>query len=164
MAHPSYPIEWSEDETLDMIECARHGEMDELLSYLERGMDVNYVDKYNNTALHKASANGHLDIVKLLVDTYKAKSIPNQSGNTPLNWAVQNRHKEVVRFLLAEAGGTDAHHTNEFGKDALSEAVSRGDEQTAQIILCYTCGDTDTTDTLPCQPVVESDEVFNEAA
>ena len=47
----------------------------------------------------QASANGHGGCVDLLI-TAGAKHLDNDSGNTPLHWAVQNKHIDLVKTLL----------------------------------------------------------------
>jgi len=46
----------------EVIACARFGELDELKSYIDQYSAAYLVEKdeYGNTALHMASANGHL--------------------------------------------------------------------------------------------------------
>jgi ankyrin repeat protein len=50
-------------------------------------------------ALHYAAANGHVECVRLL-RAHGMAHVTNDSGNTPLHWAVQNNHTAVVTFLL----------------------------------------------------------------
>ena len=39
---------------LEILECARYGEHEELREYISQGGDVNWCDGNGNTALHKA--------------------------------------------------------------------------------------------------------------
>ena len=39
---------------LEILECARYGEHEELRAYVNQGGDVNWCDINGNTALHKA--------------------------------------------------------------------------------------------------------------
>ncbi|KAF2646729.1 ankyrin [Massarina eburnea CBS 473.64] len=92
------------------------------------------VDPYTkNTALHYAAANGHVDIIKLLVPTNtttvtKPPSTPasglinatNDSGNTALHWAALNGHLESVKLLVQ--AGADVTIINKAGHDAVFEA------------------------------------------
>ncbi|CAJ0839475.1 12303_t:CDS:2 [Entrophospora sp. SA101] len=71
-----------------------------------------YKDEFGNTALHMASANGHIEIVKFIIDTICSSSTnddfsigtlinsQNNSGNTPLHWSALNGHLDVVEILL----------------------------------------------------------------
>lgn len=53
------------------------------------------------TALHLASANGHVSVVaRLLADHRLNASIVDVNGNTALHWASYAGHGEVVRHLM----------------------------------------------------------------
>ncbi|KAF2280018.1 ankyrin [Westerdykella ornata] len=82
-----------------------------------------------NTALHYAAANGHVDVLKLLLpsDSRKGTAPPsspvnaiNDAGNTPLHWAALNGRLDCVK-LLVEAGA-DVTIINKAGHDAVFEA------------------------------------------
>ncbi len=68
------PLSVEEGEEIDMsyeeflIYSARIGEIDDVKQMLEEETDVNTVDQATgNSALHMACANGHTDIVRLLL-------------------------------------------------------------------------------------------------
>eukprot|EP00922_Rhytidocystis_sp_ex-Travisia-forbesii_P017471 GHVS01026044.1.p1 GENE.GHVS01026044.1~~GHVS01026044.1.p1 ORF type:complete len:281 (+),score=100.31 GHVS01026044.1:67-909(+) len=59
------------------------------------------VDSNGSTGLHLAAANGHVEIVRLLLQLCPAlAAAANNAGNFALHWAVQNRHTDVVKVLL----------------------------------------------------------------
>jgi uncharacterized protein len=68
------------------------------------GADVNYVDdEYRSTPLGYAARWGHVEMVKLLLDS---GADPNKSGapwSTPLSWA-RRKHHARVETLLLDAG------------------------------------------------------------
>jgi ankyrin repeat protein len=45
----------------EFLACARYGDYEDVKEFLEtvRNMNILYKDKFGNTALHMASANGH---------------------------------------------------------------------------------------------------------
>jgi len=51
-------------------------------------------------ALFFAAANGHLEIVKMLLEKDADPTLANAGGNTALHWACLNGHAEVVRALM----------------------------------------------------------------
>jgi len=88
-----------EDDGLELLECARYGEDDELKQLLEKGVPPGFADSQGTTALHRAAANGHLACVKVLAAA-GCPHVANASGNLPLHWAVQQGHVAVVKALL----------------------------------------------------------------
>lgn len=50
-----------------LILSAREGDIEAVAECLENEVDVNHSDEDGNTALHMASANGHLPLVKYLI-------------------------------------------------------------------------------------------------
>ena len=54
-----------------------------------------------NTALHMASANGHMRVIRFLLSV-KASPILNDSGNSPLYWAIQTKQRGAALLLLGQ--------------------------------------------------------------
>ena len=59
--------------------------------------------KAENEFLIGASLNGHIEIIKILIE-HKEVNInqKDKSGYTALHWASRNGHKEIVKLLLTE--------------------------------------------------------------
>ncbi|KAG5513717.1 hypothetical protein PMAC_000755 [Pneumocystis sp. 'macacae'] len=107
--------------------AARFGDLKTIQKLPLSLIDLFQQDENGNTALHMASANGHLNIVQFLLshlsekdDKSKYISIQNKQGNTPLHWASVNGHLEVVSELVK--GGADLHIQNYAQKTPLSDA------------------------------------------
>lgn len=49
--------------------------------------------------LHFASWEGHLEIVKLLLEKGAKINIKDQYNETPLHYAIKNNHLEVINFI-----------------------------------------------------------------
>jgi ankyrin repeat protein len=109
--------------------AARSGHTPVAAYLIGRGAKVNAADGLGWTPLHLAALAGHLDVVKLLVENgadteAKTAAIPESSGalpgsppsvpgspaeppktypaipaRTPLDWAVEKKHAEVVAYL-----------------------------------------------------------------
>eukprot|EP00050_Salpingoeca_kvevrii_P011696 m.17321 g.17321 ORF g.17321 m.17321 type:complete len:499 (-) comp3580_c0_seq2:130-1626(-) len=118
----------------ELLECARYGELPEMLELLDAGVPVDFQDESGNTALHRACANGHVEIVDALV-ARGARHLANATGNFPLHWAVMNKAVPVVKKLFAAYPDIDVLATNSFGKSCLTEAFNAQEQAILTIIL-----------------------------
>lgn len=90
-----------------------------------------------NTALHMACANGHLNIVELLLlrdSELTLHLVQNASGNTPLHWAASNGKIKVVKRLL-QLPGVDVLLKNKAGRSILTEGFSSNVEAVIAALL-----------------------------
>lgn len=128
----------------DFLLACRYGELDQVLASISGQKSLNssarddpfsYRNMAGNTALHMACANGHVEIVKILLDNSSLLAVnsANNEGNTALHWASLNGHEEIVKLLLSK--GADADVVNKSGRNALSEAQSRGFEGITILLL-----------------------------
>ncbi|WP_353280584.1 ankyrin repeat domain-containing protein [Wolbachia endosymbiont (group B) of Cyclophora punctaria] len=79
-----------------------------------------------STLLHIAAYNGHLDIVKYLVDEKKVS--PDQKANDGINalhWAALNGHLDIVKYLVDEKKVSPDQKAND-GRTALHWAALNG--------------------------------------
>lgn len=76
---------------------------DEMVEYMiEKGADVNAVDKDGSTPLMEAIPNGHKAIVDLLIKHGAKVDVENRHGDTPLSTAERRKHEEIQQRLKEE--------------------------------------------------------------
>lgn len=66
---------------------------------LDRGADPNATQPGGWTALHQAAANGNLDLCRVLLKRKAKRSPMADDRSRPLDFAIENRHHEIVRLL-----------------------------------------------------------------
>merc|ERR1712224_622881 len=105
---------------LNLAASAGHVEVVKCL--LSAAADVNTVNKFDQTALHKAAFEGHTAIVRILLTMDGIDlNAKNEHGMTPLHWAAVKDRVEVARDLLAAGAHMDI--ADESGKTAADLAV-----------------------------------------
>lgn len=80
--------------------------------YNESPERIEITDDNGNTALHLASANGHLCVVDFILQHGGDINAQNNSGDTPLHEAVRNVQTTIIDFLLKHEA--DSSLLNEF--------------------------------------------------
>ena len=84
---------------------------------------------YDSFALRYAAANGHLEVVKILLPV----SDPRANGSQALQWAAENGHLEIVKLLLpvSDPKANDS--------EALQAAALKGHLEIGRVIEEYVC-------------------------
>ncbi|KAK7415687.1 ankyrin repeat-containing protein [Neonectria punicea] len=114
-------LKLTEEEIDDLIYFSRAGEKDELIETLKGLADREKVtpaevvaaaqDDAKSTCLHMATGNGHLDVVRYLVQCFESRPKEekqafldegNEHGNTGLHWAALGGHLDTVKFLVEQ--------------------------------------------------------------
>lgn len=131
-----------EEAQMEWMDSCRYGDVDIVRALAEHFPPsqpalVEFVHPdTGNTGLHMASANGHTNIVKLLVKQYGHLVTKNSSGNTPLHWAAANGHASVVQFWTSQSIlEVDVLEKNNFGRSALTEGFSSEKEDVVKALL-----------------------------
>ncbi len=119
----------SDANTLLMI-AVRDNHPDMARRLLDLKARVDPRNRYGETALMLAAANGDLELVKLLVD--RGAKI-NLSGWNPLIYAAWRSQTEVVRYLLDKGADIDAAAPS--GVTALMMAARSGHFETVKLLL-----------------------------
>ena len=90
-------------------------------------------DLSGNSALHLCSANGHTDIVQVLLDHKAPIDSTNLSGSTPLHYASLTGNLDVVKVLIQK--GAKPVIENKYGKTALDEAHNGKHSDIAKFLI-----------------------------
>ena len=88
----------------EFLDGATLGALDEVKLFVQAGMSVGTVSFGGWTALHLASANGHLEVVRFLVEQEASIVGETENGNTALDLAVRAGHTDVARYLESVGG------------------------------------------------------------
>ena len=76
--------------------------------YLNNGGDVNSIDEYNETLLHKAARIGDIEAAKYLIEKGANINSIDADGGTPLHYAACNAHLETVKLLIDNGANINA--------------------------------------------------------
>ena len=96
------------DKKAKLIQASEKGDFTDVQAMLTDGADINATEVREDngvyvrglTALMMASANGHTEIVKLLLDKGADVNVKNTYGITALFTASVHGHTEIVKLLL----------------------------------------------------------------
>jgi hypothetical protein len=121
----------AQDESPLMISALK-GQFDLASRLIERGADVN---KPGWTPLHYAATNGHVAVIRLLLDKHAYIDAAAPSGTTPLMMAAHYGTPEAVKVLLDE--GADPMLKNLQGLSAIDFANRAGRKESAELIAAF---------------------------
>jgi len=89
-----------------LFEAVRKGDLAAATAALDHGADVNAKFRYGSTALFKAAERGNASVVKLLLDRGADVKVEDTFYHaTAFTWALDGKHVEVIKLLLAKGGG-----------------------------------------------------------
>ncbi|KAK6471060.1 glutaminase kidney isoform [Huso huso] len=85
---------------VNLLFAAYSGDVSALRRFALSAMDMEQKDYDSRTALHVASSEGHVEVVRFLVEECKVNPfMKDRWDNSPLDDAVQFGHQEVVKIL-----------------------------------------------------------------
>lgn len=90
---------------------------------IAKGAEVNAKDKSGETPLHRAAADGKLEVAALLIAKGADVKAKRNDGKTPLHVAAERAHKEIYDLLIAK--GADAADKDDKGQaPQMADSVS----------------------------------------
>ncbi|RLN88630.1 hypothetical protein BBJ28_00018053, partial [Nothophytophthora sp. Chile5] len=120
--------------TCTLCHCPQKaGRVRDVQGALEYGEDADERDGDGWTPLTTAAADGHVEILTLLLQFNASIDAPNQWGETALSRAVFGGHLEAARILLDYGAAVDL--ADEDGDTPLIVAAIRGHVDVAQLLL-----------------------------
>ena len=81
------------------MRASLNGDIAQVRAMLAIGVDPNSKTKHGYTALMGAALNGHLDIIKILLDAGADPEV-EASGKTPIDLSTTLGFEEITRLLL----------------------------------------------------------------
>ncbi|TMW59270.1 hypothetical protein Poli38472_004339 [Pythium oligandrum] len=116
-------------------DAAEKGNVSGVKELLEKGTDVNASDEIDWAALHWASRNGHLDVVRFLLGHEACDmNASTKNGRTALHYASSEGYLDVVRLLLGHEA-CDVNPSDKDGRTALHSASSNGEAEVVRALL-----------------------------
>ncbi|KAK7506271.1 hypothetical protein BaRGS_00002383, partial [Batillaria attramentaria] len=126
-------------EDLTFLEACLEADLDAIQAIVEENPteeEINERDRCGRTGLSHLSANGLAPGVDILSDVPEVDvNIPDKEGNTPLIFAAQAGHTDVVRLLLQDFKGIRIDQPNRLGFTALMKAAIQGRTDCARLLL-----------------------------
>ncbi|XP_029450678.1 glutaminase liver isoform, mitochondrial isoform X2 [Rhinatrema bivittatum] len=111
---------------VNLLFAAYSGDVSALRRFALSAMDMEQKDYDSRTALHVAAAEGHLDVVKFLVEACRVNPfVKDRWGNIPLQDAIQFNHLEVVKLLQDYQETYSAFLQQDAAAPASAEDVSK---------------------------------------
>jgi len=125
----------TQDKISQLFSASKQGKIEKVRTIL---LDSNHFllsigDRKGYSALHWASANGHLPVVEALVKAGARVNLPDDQGCTPLHVASRNGNSDIVKFLLQKRADIDAHDA--LGFTPLHWSVVRGHLTVAKALI-----------------------------
>ncbi|XRB15351.1 hypothetical protein RI054_10g51910 [Pseudoscourfieldia marina] len=109
---------------VQFITAAAGGHLDEVKRLLDsKDVEVDDGDYDKRTAIHLAASNGHLHIVRALLDLGANWNVQDRYGGTPLDDAIRHEHDHVVTFLQQRGAVMDLEDAG----NKLCDCAARGD-------------------------------------
>jgi len=114
--------------------AARQGNLKDVRRQLAWGVNVNERHFFTrDTILIEAADNGHLNVVKLLIEKGADVNLKGEAWYGPLHAAAAKGHIEVVKILLENGADVNIFHQNK----PLHYAAMNGHIEVARILLAH---------------------------
>jgi hypothetical protein len=106
------------------VQACRAGQTNTVLQYLREGQEVDAQDTTQCTGLHHAASNGHVDIIRALVDAKASLEMRDANKETPLVAACRRGECGGAALLIAKGARCDV--CDRIGRSILIQGVLSG--------------------------------------
>ncbi|XP_042334648.1 histone-lysine N-methyltransferase EHMT1 [Sceloporus undulatus] len=128
----------SQDQRTPLMEAAENNHLETVKYLIKAGALVDPKDAEGSTCLHLAAKKGHYDVVQyLLTNDQMDVNCQDDGGWTPMIWATEYKHVELVKLLLAK--GSDINIRDNEENICLHWAAFSGCVDIAEILLAAKC-------------------------
>jgi ankyrin repeat protein len=121
------------NENKKITNAARNGQINLVQKLIDKGVDVNKVDKYGKNALLYATSYNHKDTVEMLLRNGAVVDMKNSYGETSLKLAIFKGYIDIVKLLIEYGADTNAEGNK--GVTALMAAAANGQEEIVETLL-----------------------------
>lgn len=116
------------------LTLAAYNDQKEVVGLLiEKGANVNSLNKYGYTPLHYSILQRHIDVASMLIKAGADTDIPNVWGNTPLHTCAGRNFLREAKFLIENNADIDTK--NFIGETPLFAAVKFGHEDMILLLI-----------------------------
>jgi ankyrin repeat protein len=118
-----------------LLTAAYYGDRTLVELLVRYGANVNSLDKYEETSLHKAARQGHLEVVRFLIINGAEIEAKTKHGITPLYLAAARERKDVALLLLDYGAAISADISLMLGDiEFVSQYLQQGGDPNSKLI------------------------------
>lgn len=140
--------------TFVLLAASASGCLITITLFLDRGVDVNSEDANGDNALHRASRNGHLPIVQMLLERGALVNAINYARNasgrhqyrTALHGALDGDHIDIVKLLLEKGADANAQDIASGTEPPLLRVLKDEHLSVAKVIIAHQVDPNDARD------------------